>query len=268
MSAVLGLALRRTATYLSEYTREKPSIIGLRATTRDRFGAYFTSLYYLMSWISPDDPRIVLPHLTLQTVVGISVSIAGNVLISLALNLQKLAHLRLDRRQNSLPDAEREGRPPGRDMNTRSTNHPESAVRFCAAQQALEEDHQFETQPLIPKRSPSQSPSSSYGLAQYSVPIAGDDSRSRKSSNAARARRHQRKPSFASHFLPLRLVLGADSSSAGADSSTLLVGDVFPQRSTRTNHHDNRKVSSGNTTKDGKESDYLRSKIWFVVPNS
>ncbi len=36
------------------------------------------------------------PELDTATVVGITVAIAGNVLISLALNLQKLAHKRLD----------------------------------------------------------------------------------------------------------------------------------------------------------------------------
>ena len=223
-----------------------------------------------MSWISPIDPGIVLPHLTVQTLVGISVAIAGNVLISLALNLQKLAHLRLA--NISLPDTEREGRLRGQDTNARHITRPDSAARFGAAQQALGEDHQFETQPLIPKRSPSQPSPSSYGLADYSVPVAGDDSRSRKSSNAARFRRRQQKHPFVSHFLPLRLVLGGDSSSDSSsaranvpDSSALLVDDVFPQRNTRTNHHDKGKPSSQNTVKDGKESDYLRSKLWFVT---
>ncbi|KAJ3916358.1 magnesium transporter NIPA-domain-containing protein [Lentinula edodes] len=42
-----------------------------------------------------------LPELTTGTVIGISVAVAGNVLISLALNLQKLAHKRLDAEKNS-----------------------------------------------------------------------------------------------------------------------------------------------------------------------
>lgn len=225
-----------------------------------------------MSWISLDDPGIFLPHLTLQTVVGISISIAGNVLISLALNIQKLAHLRLDHGlQDSLPDTEREGRRPGQDTNTRHVTHPDTVPRFAAAQQAVEEDDQFESQPLIPKRSPSQLSRSSYGLAQYNTSIAGDDSRSRRSSIAARSRRHQRKQSFVSHLLPLRLVLGGDSSSSSPnaraipDSSALPVEDVFPQRNTRTNHRDKGKASPKNMAKNGKESDYLRSKLWSVT---
>ncbi|KAL0070902.1 hypothetical protein AAF712_002123 [Marasmius tenuissimus] len=39
---------------------------------------------------------VILPELTTATVIGISVAIAGNILISLSLNIQKLAHKRLD----------------------------------------------------------------------------------------------------------------------------------------------------------------------------
>lgn len=37
------------------------------------------------------------PHFTTRTLVGIAVAISGNILISLALNLQKLAHKRVER---------------------------------------------------------------------------------------------------------------------------------------------------------------------------
>jgi magnesium transporter len=42
---------------------------------------------------------IEFPSVSRSTAIGISVAIAGNVLISLALNLQKLAHARLERRR-------------------------------------------------------------------------------------------------------------------------------------------------------------------------
>lgn len=50
-----------------------------------------------------DNPQLMddLPTLTTQTVIGIAVAISGNVLISLALNLQKLAHKRLNAERNS-----------------------------------------------------------------------------------------------------------------------------------------------------------------------
>ncbi|KAK0191244.1 magnesium transporter NIPA-domain-containing protein [Armillaria mellea] len=49
-------------------------------------------------------------HINTPTVIGISVAIAGNVLISLALNVQKLAHKRLDAEKlSSLNDSGRSG---------------------------------------------------------------------------------------------------------------------------------------------------------------
>lgn len=219
---------------------------------------------------SIDDPGIVLPHLTLQTVIGISVSIAGNVLISLALNLQKLAHLRLHHgRGGNLPDTERENRPQGRDTSTRRIIHPDTAVHLGAAQQALEEHHQFERQPLLHHRSPSEPPPSSYGLGPYHVSVAGDDARSQKSSTAARPRRGPRTQSFVPQFLPLWLVFGGDSvdspnGRAGlSDHSATPVEDVFPRRDARTRRQG--KAPSRNTIEDGRESDYLRSRLWFVT---
>ncbi|KAI0053078.1 DUF803-domain-containing protein [Auriscalpium vulgare] len=45
---------------------------------------------------SPGIEEIEFPHFSTGTVIGIAVAITGNVLISFALNLQKLAHARLD----------------------------------------------------------------------------------------------------------------------------------------------------------------------------
>ncbi|KAF9076349.1 magnesium transporter NIPA-domain-containing protein [Rhodocollybia butyracea] len=53
-------------------------------------------LHYFSTY---DIEREVLPELTTGTAIGISVAIAGNVVISLALNLQKLAHKRLEAEQ-------------------------------------------------------------------------------------------------------------------------------------------------------------------------
>ena len=57
-----------------------------------------------------DESVIQLPELDKHTVIGVSVAIAGNVLISLALNLQKLAHRRRD-----LAAAQAEGQKPQQD---------------------------------------------------------------------------------------------------------------------------------------------------------
>ena len=53
-----------------------------------------------------DHGEVELPQVTTSSVIGITVAICGNVLISLALNFQKLAHKRLDRGE-TLGDPER-----------------------------------------------------------------------------------------------------------------------------------------------------------------
>lgn len=217
-----------------------------------------------MSWV--DGPGIVLPHLTLQTVIGISVAVTGNVLISLALNLQKLAHLRLSHgRQNGITGVEREGRPTRRDT-INGVGHPDNAARFGATQQALGENHQSETQPLIPRRSSSQPPPSSYDLAQYHN---RDDVSSRKSCNGPRSRRRPRKQPFVSRFLPLPSVLGEYSHSSNgrvdlSPSAVFPVEDTLPQQNARSNRRGKGKGTSQDTIENDKESNYLHSKLWFV----
>ncbi|CAA7259538.1 unnamed protein product [Cyclocybe aegerita] len=49
-------------------------------------------------WQGMDD----LPKITMRTVIGIAVAITGNILISLALNLQKLAHKRVEKEKKVL----------------------------------------------------------------------------------------------------------------------------------------------------------------------
>ncbi|TRM68259.1 magnesium transporter NIPA-domain-containing protein [Schizophyllum amplum] len=83
------------------------------------------------------------PELDTTTVIGISVAIAGNILISLALNLQKLAHKRIERERNGKPHDEEEGsRTPQRSSNSEQphSQHELNGVFGDAA----------ERQPLIP----------------------------------------------------------------------------------------------------------------------
>ena len=73
-----------------------------------------------------DGPEIQLPELDKRTVIGVSVAIAGNVFISLALNLQKLSHRRRD-----LAAAQTEGLKQQQDRNDapRLPNPPMERVR-------------------------------------------------------------------------------------------------------------------------------------------
>lgn len=211
---------------------------------------------------SVDEPRIDLPHLTLQTGIGISVAIAGNVLISLALNLQKLAHLRLSRER--------------RQARMERELHSVDRLRSRSLQdQAPSEDpassDEPETQPLIPDSSAS-GPRARYG-ASAEAETRRDNSRSRKSTSLTRGRRvskPQRKPSFASRFLPFRISLhdgvndDREDVSHTQEASAIPV-DVIPAEClVALNGNHMRRYPAEDLEDEGTESDYLRSKLWSV----
>ncbi|KAF9651280.1 DUF803-domain-containing protein, partial [Thelephora ganbajun] len=80
--------------------------------------------------------EIQLPELDKRTVIGVSVAIAGNVLISLALNLQKLSH-----QQKDLAGAQAEGQKPQQDR----------ADAFRLPNPPMERALQPESEPLLPR---------------------------------------------------------------------------------------------------------------------
>lgn len=59
-----------------------------------------TAVLWLSSQLLNEDTGIHFPDMTSGSVIGITVAICGNILISLALNFQKLAHNRLDREKS------------------------------------------------------------------------------------------------------------------------------------------------------------------------
>ncbi|KAG1820346.1 magnesium transporter NIPA-domain-containing protein [Suillus subaureus] len=217
-----------------------------------------------------DEPGIDLPHLTLQTVIGITVAIAGNVLISLALNLQKLAHIRLEKAQKQAR-MERELHVSGDALRSISPHdqRPSGDPSVCS--------HESETQPLI------QGSSASCSRARYgtSAPpgTRRDDSRSRKSTSSARGRRPgqpSRKPSFVSRFIPFHLGQpehdGVNENVSHTQETLAIPVDVIPaERIVALNGNGRRAAPSpGLWEEEGTESDYLRSKIWwsgFILMN-
>ncbi|KAI9447785.1 DUF803-domain-containing protein [Lactarius indigo] len=104
---------------------------------------------------------IEFPSVSRATVIGISVAVAGNVLISLALNLQKLAHARLEKaraeRDHGLEDIEEEdsadaGGPLG--VSTHDLDPPSEVEREARIWHGNPESRpqgpSIETDPLIP----------------------------------------------------------------------------------------------------------------------
>ncbi|KIK48725.1 hypothetical protein CY34DRAFT_797875 [Suillus luteus UH-Slu-Lm8-n1] len=217
---------------------------------------------------SSDEPGIGLPHLTLQTIIGITVAIAGNVLISLALNLQKLAHIRLEKAQKQAR-LERELHVSGDALRSRSPHdqRPSGDPAACS--------HESETQPLIQGSSTSRS-RAFYGNST-SPGTRRDDSRSRKSTSSARGRRPgqpSRKPSFVSRYIPFHLGQhgGVNENVSHTQETLDVLVDVIPaERIVATNGNGRRAFPSPELwEEEGTESDYLRSKIWwsgFILMN-
>ncbi|EGO01857.1 hypothetical protein SERLA73DRAFT_103923 [Serpula lacrymans var. lacrymans S7.3] len=105
-----------------------------------------------------------LPHLTLQTSIGISVAIAGNILISLALNVQKLAHRRLERERKKAKregtnrarnDTARQGESGPASSDVELDNNPIVSDGFGDERNDdIEHSLLLENQPLLPTSSP------------------------------------------------------------------------------------------------------------------
>jgi hypothetical protein len=198
-----------------------------------------------------------LPKLTTPMILGIVVAITGNVLISLALNLQKLAHKRIEARilahqqpsrkngkanhgSSFTPSREhRRAAGPSLDENDEDDllRHPEGSSHHDAT----------ESQALFSIPNPS-SPTSDYGatwLEQHNVP-----GRPRLTSD------------LESRTLP-----------SGADEHSIPV-DVVTEESTPNDQQGRRQKLSRKTakvdlTEEGNETEYLRSKLWYVShPNN
>ncbi|KAI6047329.1 magnesium transporter NIPA-domain-containing protein [Pisolithus marmoratus] len=198
-----------------------------------------------------EPPSIHIPDITLETLVGIGVAITGNVLISLALNIQKLAHLRLGRaRKETKGHGDGES---GRSLPSihygRST-HVTVTAPGPGESREVQEHLPLETQPLIQPRSSSLPPPARYGSYHNGPSTEGDDTRSGN------------KPSFSSRFTSLRLNLGSSSGSLQNNSPTL--GSTAISVGAFLHRKPQVKGASSGQSDDDNESDYLRSKLWWL----
>lgn len=178
-----------------------------------------------------------LPNLSRATIAGIAVAVSGNVLISLALNCQKLAHRRLE--------AEREAE---RELVARSTSDQPIAHSdisgdsyFAATRHAVDHDTprtSSETEPLLRPSAP--------GL--------------RAPNGEAKVKR-----SFFSRLWTTRAAREADHAHVGA-THVLMPVDVVTIGGTASpngnGHSPHTKPDSDHDSHDGNESDYLKSKLW------
>lgn len=192
-----------------------------------------------------------LPELTTATFIGIVVAITGNVLISLALNLQKLAHKRIEAkflarqkppRQNGKNDDD--SSPNGRrERERRHAQGPsldendEDHLRTHPEESSQNDNHPAGTQSLFPF------PDTSSTIQDY-----GAISHNQQTSSG---------PPRSTYKDPLL-----------SQGSSLLPVDIVSEDSALNNQGPKRKLHPEplDATVEGNETAYLRSKLWYVSP--
>lgn len=187
-----------------------------------------------------------LPELDHATVAGIAVAISGNVLISFALNCQKLAHRRLELEREHASEQARNG------VKPRTT--PPAPVE--------EEDEDGEVTPT------EQRPYGVHHLSEENMGVppamAVLETRPLLDSSSEVARYDSSdSPKWTSRLSPWRKRVGklareADRAHLGSSHSLVPV-DVVSVRPGRRDKGD-----SSRSDVQGNESDYLKSKLWCV----
>ncbi|KAJ3558943.1 hypothetical protein NM688_g633 [Phlebia brevispora] len=197
-----------------------------------------------------------LPNLSRATVAGISVAIAGNVLISFALNCQKLAHKRLERDRASDKEQEQEPYKNGTNGEPRIDEEEEGAREPTFAEDgaypgaAVATMTLVETQPLLPNRNPD-TPAQDYG-----------------SGSPQEHRRVASSPSFFARLSPWRKRAESMSRVHVEAAHSLVPVDVVTAHPGRSRGEyrdsDDSKVQENPEDLTGNESDYLKSKLWWL----
>ncbi|KAF9057731.1 magnesium transporter NIPA-domain-containing protein [Panaeolus papilionaceus] len=169
-----------------------------------------------------------LPKLTTRTLVGIVVAVTGNVLISLALNLQKLAHKRVEDRRNRL-------------STPKQRTHVSRIVSDISTLHEQDED-----------QATLQSPSSSDDCGPLSpLQLSGETQPLLASPPTIR--------SFASRFIPFRR--------SRKQNVYALPVDIMSEDAALHGIPSNKKKPTENQGEDlvkTNEGEYLRSKLWWL----
>jgi len=203
-----------------------------------------------------------LPTMTTQTFIGISVAITGNILISLALNLQKLAHKRVEIRKKALNNGKQPGHSENNDYNDLSENrvsedpsldeHDEDRelLNFRREQMDVFSNSPSEIQPLIAF------PESGSTLQHYGTDPSPGRSAVTKPSEVQR--------STASRLLPTRFLSkkAASGRSIPPDDNMSEEGAL---QGLPTIQKGLKIELEADYQKQGNESDYLKSRLWLAT---
>lgn len=193
-----------------------------------------------------DGSEIRLPAIDKRTVIGVSVAIAGNVLISLALNLQKLSHRRRDL---AAAHAEVQKQQDGVDT-TRLLNPPMERVRELSYEDREEDPDDIAEGELDTIRSPRLG-----ALEPESEPLLP---RVSSHGSTGRIKTKQRASLFRAFFPksphPRRQPFPMPATPRRQTS-------IRPQSMSRSSSNN---TTSSSVASNGNESDYLKSKLWWT----
>ncbi|PPQ77316.1 hypothetical protein CVT25_010898 [Psilocybe cyanescens] len=187
-----------------------------------------------------------LPSITTQTFIGIVVAISGNVLISLALNLQKLAHMRVEKKKLAAASKN------GENNDTSPSEHNEDDANETG--NIPEEEDVF-----------SDSPSPTGLQAERQHLIAFPEPRIRdygsEASGTPKSLASKVKRPFSSRFNPLRI--RNKVSQAKYIPVEIMTEDAalhgLPSR-----RMNGAKKQDNNDSVNENEGDYLKSKLWWL----
>jgi hypothetical protein len=185
-----------------------------------------------------------LPRLTTQTAIGIIVAISGNVLISLALNLQKLAHKRLDAQSNGHVSENGHMRPlltPRRNRpSTLNEQDEDSDTITGSTTPPHQHSPTLESQPLLPVIDRSRN---------YTTLDREDDP-------------PEIQPQKIGFF---RRVFHSKKRSGKKKNVAVLPVDVMPEGPALRGLEASRKQTSDEDEDEENEGAYLKSKLWWVL---
>lgn len=208
-----------------------------------------------------------LPRLSTSTFIGIMVAVTGNVLISLALNLQKLAH---KSRKKSLAN-----------LNSRKNRAPQRMSDVDEAPDEQDEDggHKSSTQHNAPGKAPL-SPGNTIGSeTETLIPFPhgssppnnyGAASGGAISSYSPGPSSPRKKPTIASRLVPLhsRQPEGAFRGGGGSGTTHILPVEIMSENNILqglpTSRKKPEKTNDDSENEDENEGDYLKSKLWLV----
>jgi hypothetical protein len=218
------------------------------------------------------------PQVKTATVIGITVAIAGNVLISLALNLQKLAHKRLEQaniektRIKLAKGQQKDNRPRIGSANGGAGGGHSEGPSLDETDKDLErtrtdplEDDVFqakpslstvETQPLM------QFPQTGQSRVNYGAGSDGGGSQAGDAQPQSSSRKREKRK-FLSRLVPLRFQPKRGRNGDTSKATTLLRVDMLTEEAApngRANGNPENLVEEHK----GNKTDYLKSKMWCV----